>query len=65
MNKLTMTGAAVLAALSLTGCSSEKEPEGVIPQGYKDAMDKADSVEDKLQDAAQLRMNNADDSKAD
>ena len=54
MHYLKPAGAALL--LLLTGCAAEEEPEGVIPQGYKDAQGKAQSVESKLQDAAQQRM---------
>lgn len=30
--------------------------EGVIPEGYKQSMEKAEGVEQSLQDATQLRM---------
>ena len=45
--------ATVLAVLA---CSPQEDPEGVIPEGYKDAVNKAQSVEDKLQNAADAQL---------
>lgn len=52
--------AATLLPLLMAGCASEEEPQGVIPQAYENAVDKADGVEDKLQDAARQRMQGVD-----
>jgi outer membrane lipopolysaccharide assembly protein LptE/RlpB len=50
--QLKITAGLVLAAVLLTtGCGKQAEPEGVIPQGYEDALEKAREVEDTL-DAA-------------
>lgn len=60
MYYLKLAGTALLTTLLLTACAAEKEPEGVVPQSYKDAMGKADSVEEALQGAAELRMEEVD-----
>jgi hypothetical protein len=40
----------------VVGCSAkEPEPEGVIPQGYKDAVKKAENVEGVVQDTLENR----------
>lgn len=52
MKYLNMTASAALAALLLMGCTKKEEPEGVIPQGYQDAVKKAGDLEGKLQGAA-------------
>jgi hypothetical protein len=42
----------------VVGCSAkepEPEPEGVIPQGYKDAVNKAENVEGVVQDTLENR----------
>lgn len=41
---------------SLAGCTKEEDPEGVIPEGYKQSMEKAGNVEQQLQDAADRRL---------
>ena len=43
-------------ALLVLACSPQENPEGVIPQGYKDAVDKAQGVEDKLQGAVDAQL---------
>ena len=46
---------ALLLSLGLTACGGSDEPEGVIPQGQLDAMEKAENVEDVLQQAEEQR----------
>ena len=42
-------------------CSAEKEEqEGILPQGYTDALDKADSVEGMLKDSEKKRREETD-----
>ena len=55
-----VAGLALTAALLLAGCSKTEEPEGVIPQGYEDAMKKAGDVESKLDAAAQQQLQDLD-----
>ena len=50
----------LFAVLTLAGCGKQEEPEGVIPQGYRDALHKAGNVETDLQDAAQRQLEEAD-----
>jgi hypothetical protein len=52
---LQFIGIAAIALLVLA-CSPREEPEGVIPQGYEDALDKAQGVQDKLQGAADAQL---------
>jgi preprotein translocase subunit SecG len=40
--------------------SGGKEGEGAIPQGYQQSMDKAQGVEQTVQDAAQQRLQELD-----
>ncbi len=44
------------AAVGMGGCSKEEEPEGVLPEGYKQSLEKAGKVERQLQDAADRRL---------
>lgn len=44
------------AAVGLGGCSKKEDPEGVLPEGYKQSMEKAGNVEQQLQDAADRRL---------
>ncbi|MCB1707525.1 MAG: hypothetical protein KDI10_02160 [Halioglobus sp.] len=55
MNSLKSAVPAVITVLLLSGCAQEEKPEGVIPEGYKSALDKAQRVEGKLEDTMQLR----------
>jgi hypothetical protein len=55
MPGLKFTLAATTVALLLGACAREEKPEGVIPQGYKDAVNKAQGVEGTLQDSLQMR----------
>lgn len=43
-------------ALAVLACSPQEDPQGVIPEGYKDAVNKAQGVEDKLQSAADAQL---------
>ena len=56
MKYLKTAGIALLLPLMIAGCSSNEEPTGVIPEGYKQAVNKAENVEDKLQDAAEQQL---------
>lgn len=51
----------VLIPVMLLGCDlKEEEPEGVIPEGHKNAVNKADSVEGLLQDSQKKRTETVD-----
>ncbi|MEP0203894.1 MAG: hypothetical protein ABJ084_12915 [Halioglobus sp.] len=50
-----MTGLIVAGLLAASGCAKE-DPEGVIPEGYKKSMDKAEAVEQQLQDDAAKKL---------
>jgi hypothetical protein len=60
MNYLQQICTATILSLLVMGCTSKEDPEGVIPPGYEDAMDKASSVENQLQDAAQKQLQELD-----
>jgi len=60
MSRYTPVPILLLAALALAGCTKQEEPEGVIPQGYQDALHKAGNVESDLQDAAQRQLEQVD-----
>jgi hypothetical protein len=52
---------AALAASLIIGCElKDEDPEGVIPQGYKDAVNKAENVEGLLQDAQKKQLEDVD-----
>jgi hypothetical protein len=53
MSILKTITVAVFTSLLLAACAQEEKPEGVIPEGYKSALDKAQGVEGKLEDAMQ------------
>jgi len=55
MNSLKSAMPVIVTVLLLSGCAQEEKPEGVIPEGYKNALDKAQGVEGKLEDTMQLR----------
>lgn len=40
----------------LAGCAKDEDPEGVIPEGYRQSMEKAGNVEQQLQEAADRRL---------
>jgi len=56
MKYLRQVGSAIIVSLLVIGCTSKEDPQGVIPQGYEDAMKKASDVENTLQDAAQKEL---------
>jgi len=47
----------------LAGCTKDEEPEGVIPEGYEQSMEKAGDVEQQLQEAADKRLEALDQGK--
>ena len=50
-----------LIPVALSGCGGKnEEPEGVIPEGYKNAVNKAENVEELLMDTHQKRLKEAD-----
>jgi len=61
MNFLTITTAAA-AILILGACSQQESEEGVIPEGYKSAVEKAQGVEGKLEDTMQMHREEMDES---
>ena len=48
-------------ALALAGCMKDEEPEDAIPEGYKKSMEKAEQVEQKLQQSAEDRLKSLED----
>jgi len=60
MSRYTPVPILLLAALALAGCTKQEEPEGVIPQGYQDALHKAGNVETDLQDTANRQLEQVD-----
>ena len=60
MYTVKLISTALLVALMLGACSREEQPEGVIPEGYKSAVDKANSVEGTLEDAMQAQAREID-----
>jgi hypothetical protein len=60
MANLTKISLTALLLLPLIACGAKEEPTGVIPQGHLDAMDKANDVEDVLQDAQKKQLENID-----
>jgi hypothetical protein len=61
MKFLTITTAAA-AILTLSACSQQESEEGVIPEGYKSAVEKARGVEGKLEDTMQMQREEMDES---
>lgn len=61
---MKLPGRAILIALIpaiLLGCGlKEEEPEGVIPESYKSAVNKAENVEDLLKDSQNKRVEEVD-----
>jgi hypothetical protein len=53
-----ITGLAL--ALALTGCMKDEEPEDAIPEGYRKSMEKAENVEQTLQQSAEDRLKSLD-----
>jgi ABC-type uncharacterized transport system auxiliary subunit len=48
--------AVLMLSTTLAACMKDEEPEDAIPEGYKKSMEKAEQVEQKMQDAADQRM---------
>ena len=55
MKRVITVTAALLMLGSLYGCVKE-DPEDAIPEGYKRSLEKADGVEQQLQDTANKRL---------
>jgi len=53
MDILRTTALVALTSLLLSACAQEEKPEGVIPEVYKGALDKAQGIEGNLEDAVQ------------
>ena len=62
MNVLKMTLAAATATVLLSACSQKESEEGVIPEGYKSAVEKAQGIEGQLEDTMQMRRQEMDES---
>ena len=56
MKNLLARSAALLLLVSLGACVKDEEPEDAIPEGYKRSLEKADAVEQQLQDTANQRL---------
>ena len=56
MKRGTGAAAVVMLTMALTECMKDEEPEDAIPEGYKKSLEKAEQVEQKMQDAAEQRM---------
>ena len=56
MKNLLAHSAALLLLVSLGACVKDEEPEDAIPEGYKRSLEKADAVEQQLQDTANQRL---------
>ena len=54
MKILKTTAAAAATILLFSACSQKESEEGVIPEGYKSAVEKAQGVEGTLEDTMQL-----------
>jgi outer membrane protein assembly factor BamE (lipoprotein component of BamABCDE complex) len=52
---------ALVLTTALAACMKDEEPEDAIPEGYKKSMEKAEQVEQKMQDAAEQRMQGLED----
>ena len=61
MNLLTIATAAT-AVLILGACSQQENEKGVIPEGYKSAVEKAQGVEGELEDTMQMHREEMDES---
>lgn len=61
MNKSHTVMSIVLISLIAASCGSKnEEPEGILPKGYTDALDKAEGVEDFLEETKKERDKNID-----
>lgn len=55
MNRVMTIAMTLLLMGSLYGCLKE-DPEDALPEGYKRSLEKADGVEQQLQDTANKRL---------
>lgn len=55
MNRVMTSAMTLLLIGSLYGCVKE-DPEDALPEGYKRSLQKADNVEQQLQDTANKRL---------
>ena len=61
MQSIKKIAIVALLTLPIIACGeTEEEPTGVIPQGHLDAMDKARSVENVLQNSEQKQLEDVD-----
>lgn len=62
MDNIKLISSALVLTVMLSACARQEEPEGVIPAGYKSALDKAEGVEGTLQDAMEKQAEEIDQS---
>jgi len=60
MNNLKLMSTALVLTVMLSACAREEKAEGVIPAGYKSALEKAEGVEGELEDAMQMQAREID-----
>ena len=60
MFKFTARTTIITLAMVLTACGGSTEPEGVIPKGQLEALEKAENVEDMLIEAQKKRLKEVD-----
>jgi len=62
VDNIKLISSALVLTVMLSACARQEEPEGVIPAGYKSALDKAEGVEGTLQDAMEKQAEEIDQS---
>jgi hypothetical protein len=62
VDNIKLTSSALMLTVVLSACARQEEPEGVIPAGYKSALEKAEGVEGTLQDTMELQAEEIDQS---
>jgi uncharacterized protein involved in high-affinity Fe2+ transport len=60
VDNIKLISSALMLAVMLSACARQEEPEGVIPAGYKSALEKAQGVEGTLQDAMEMQAEEID-----
>jgi len=55
VDNIKLITSAFMLTVMLSACARQAEPEGVIPAGYKSALEKAEGVEGTLQDAMEMQ----------
>jgi len=60
MPMFNKVSAIALLALFITACGAQEEPTGVIPEGHLKALEKANNVEDMLNDAQKKQREEVD-----